>query len=171
MDFENYEWYKTGKVAVKRGDKEVIGTDTDWLKSGIDKGDIFIVDNVPYEIDELLGSTTLSLVKEYAGESAGGKDYAIITRAKAVLLAELALDLKQTVKNWNERELSYQEQFKELQKRTHIVDALGLYIDEDGDLAQGEEQQSVSVFDALSVPVASQEDTQEMLNEIFQSTH
>ena len=83
MDFENYEWYKTGKVTVRHGDKEIIGTDTDWLKGGIKKGDVFVLDNVPYEIDEVIGSTSLSLVKEFAGESAGGKDYAIIPRAKA----------------------------------------------------------------------------------------
>ena len=110
MEFENYEWYKTGKVAVTLGSKEVIGIDTDWLKGGIKQGDVFIIDNVPYEIEEVLGSSSLSLVKEYTGESAGSKAYAIITRAKAVLLAELALALKQTVKNWNERETSYQEQ-------------------------------------------------------------
>ena len=170
MEFDNYEWHKTGKVAVRLGDKEVIGTDTDWLKGGIKQGDVFIIDNVPYEIEEVLSSTSLSLVKEYTGASAGGKSYAIITRAKAVLLAELALDLKQTVKNWNARELSYQEQFNELQKRTHIVDALGLCIDEDGDLAQGEPK-SLSLFETLSVPVASQAETQEMLDEVFPHNH
>ena len=170
MDFDNYEWYKTGKVAVTLGSKEVIGIDTDWLKGGIKQGDVFIIDNVPYEIEEVLGSSSLSLVKEYTGESAGSKAYAIITRAKAVLLAELALALKQTVKNWNERETSYQEQFTELRKRTQIVDALGLYIDEDGDLAQGE-QQSLTLFDALNVPIASQAETQEMLDEVFPHNH
>lgn len=166
MELENYEWHKTGLVAVRHGDKEVIGTDTDWLKAGIKKGDVFVINNVPYEIDEVIGSTSLSLVKEYAGESAGGKDYAIITRAKAVLLANLALDLKQTVKNWNERELSYQEQFKELEKRTQVIDSLGLYIDDDGDLSQ-DDKQRVSVLANINLPIATTAETQEMLDEAF----
>ena len=166
MEFENYEWYKVGKVTVRRGDHEIIGTDTDWLKSGINKGDVFIVDNVPYEIDEVTGSTSLSLVKEYAAESAGGKDYAIIPRAKAVLLSELALNLAQTVKNWNIREASYQEQFRVLEERTRVIDTLGLYVDDDGDLSQGGSNRA-SLFSILSAPVASRADTEEMLNEVF----
>lgn len=166
MEFENYEWYKTGKVTVRRGDREIIGTETDWLQGGIKKGDVFIVDNVPYEIEEVIGGTSLSLAKEYSGESAGGKDYAIIPRAKAVLLSELVLNLAQTVKNWNTREASYQEQFKELEKRTQVIDALGLYVDDDGDLSQ-DDKQRVSLYSVLSSPVASRSDTQEMLDEVF----
>ena len=166
MEFENYEWYKTGKATVRHGDREIIGTETDWLKGGIKKGDVFILDNVPYEIDEVIGSTSLSLVKEFAGESAGGKDYAIIPRAKAVLLSELALNLAQTVKNWNTREATYQEQFKNLERRTQVIETLGLYVDDDGDLSQGESQRT-SLLSFLSAPVASSAETQEMLDEVF----
>lgn len=166
MELENYEWYKTGLVAVRNGDKEVVGTDTDWLKGGIKQGDVFVLDNVPYEIGEVIGSTSLSLVKGYAGESAGGKDYAIIPRAKAVLLSELALNLAQTVKNWNERESEYQEHFKELEERTNLISGLGLYIDSDGDLAQGDAER-LSLSSLMNMSVASKADTQEMLDKAF----
>ena len=170
MEFENYEWYKVGKVTVRNGDREIVGTATDWLNGGIKKGDMLIIDNVPYEIDEVIGSTSLSLVNEFAGESAGGKDYAIIPRAKAVLLSELALNLAQTVKNWNTREAAYQEQFKNLERRTQVIDTLGLYVDEDGDLSQGESQRT-SLLSILSAPVATRAETQQMLDEVFSGSN
>lgn len=166
MDFENYEWYKAGNVTVQQGSREIVGTNTDWLMGNIKKGDVFVLDNAPYEIDEVIGSETLSLVNEYTGENAAGKNYSIIPRAKAVLLAELAHNLMQTVKNWNAREASYQEQFKNIENRTQIVDMLGLYIDDDGDLAQGEGERT-SLLSIMSAPVATSAETQQMLDEVF----
>ena len=76
------------------------------------------------------------------------------------------MNLAQTVKNWNTREASYQEQFKNLEKRTQVIDTLGLYIDDDGDLSQGDSQRT-SLLSILSAPVASSADTQQMLDEVF----
>ena len=57
MEFENYEWYKTGNVAVRHGSREIVGTDTDWLKAGIKSGDILVLDNQIHEIEEVTAST------------------------------------------------------------------------------------------------------------------
>ena len=164
----NYEWYKTGTVAVRHGDTEVIGTDTDWLKSEIKSGDIFIINNLPYEIAEVTGSTSLVLAKAYAGESAGGKDYAIITRAGEVLQAEIALKLQQAITRWNEHEKTYEAQLKELNDRTEPLKGLGLYRDDDGDLAQNEAVDT-NLLRAGSIQVASQSEVNEMINETFSS--
>jgi hypothetical protein len=162
----NYEWYKAGSVTVRHGDTEIIGTNTDWLKAGIKTGDIFIIDNLPYEIADVTGSTSLVLAKAYAGESAGDKEYSIITRAGEVLQAEIALKLQQAITNWNEREKSYDAQLKELTERTEPLKGLGLYRDEDGDLAQ-DESVNMALMTAGNIPVTQPGDTQEMLNDVF----
>ena len=162
----NYEWYKAGTVTVRHGDTEIIGTNTDWLEAGIKSGDILILDNLPFEIAEVTASTSLLLVKAYPGESAGGKDYAIITRAGEVLQAEIALKLQQAITNWNEREKTYDAQLKELTERTEFLKGFGFYRDNDGDLAQ-DETVNQALMSAGSIPVTSPGETNEMLNEVF----
>ena len=164
MEFENYAWYKNGLVSVRNGSSEVTGINTDWLKAGIKQGDVFLIDNIPYEIHEVTGNEVLSLVRQYSGTNQTEKTYAVIPRARAVLLSELALSLRQTLYNWNEREQYYQAQFKELKTKAQIVDSLGLYIDSDGDLAQNDSKDIVLPDD---IPVASENDMQELLDEVF----
>lgn len=158
---QGYEWYKTGLVAVRHGDNQVIGTDTDWLKNGIKKGDIFILDSQIYEISEVIGNTSLSLTENYTGESAGGKAYSIITRAGEVFQAEIALKLQQTVAYWNAQEKEYADKFHQLDERTKFLDGLGFYQDEDGNLAQDHARASHSSSEShavlTSLPVASRE--------------
>lgn len=165
---DNYAWYKNGLVSLRNGSHEVTGINTDWLKAGIKQGDVFLFDNTVYEIQDVTGSENLSLVSQYSGENQTEKNYAIIQRARAVLLSELALSLRQTLSNWNDREQSYQAQFKELKTKLQIIDTLGLYIDDDGDLAQNDTQEIILPD---NVPVTSQDDMQEMLDEIFDNNN
>ncbi len=123
------DWYKSGSVAVRNGSKEVVGTDTDWLIGGIKEGDIFVIDNQVYEIDEVTASTNLVLVNEYEGSNAGGKDYAIIQRAGEVLQAEIAENIEKVITAWNEREANYLALFNEFKKIINSLISLDLGID------------------------------------------
>ena len=105
---ENYEWYKTGAVSVSQGSRNVTGSNTEWLTGGIKKGDIFTVGNAFYEIDNVTGNNELLLVNPYSGSSVTNSAYSIIPRAKAMFLAEVAVELKKTVNYWNEREQVYE---------------------------------------------------------------
>ena len=86
----NYQWHKAGFVTVQHGSTVVIGINTGWLIAGIKSGDIFVIDDTPFEIAEVTGSESLALVKQYPGENAANKEYAIIQRAGEVLQADLA---------------------------------------------------------------------------------
>lgn len=152
---EGYEWYKKGTIAVRHSECEIVGTDTEWLKDGIKRGDIFILDNLICEIAEVNGNMSLTLSKPFTGESGGGREYAIITRAGEVLQAEIALKLSQTLAYWNEREASYTEKFAQYEQRIKALEALGLYVDEDGDVAQGETGTPSSTPGLLNLPIAS----------------
>ena len=162
----DYKWYKNGTVTVRHGDTEVIGTATGWLQTEIKSGDIFVINNLPYEIAEVKGNTSLVLAKAYEGESAGGKSYGIITRAGEVMQAEIALNLQQAIARWNEREKSYDSQLQELNRITEPLKGLGLYRDEDGDLAQNESV-NTTLMRAGSIQVSSPSETQEMIDEAF----
>lgn len=189
-----YEWYKTGTVIVRNGEKEVVGANTKWLTSDIKQGDIFIIAQQIYEIAEVIGETSLTLTAPYTGISDGAASYAIITRAGEVIQAELAVKIQEAIIKINE-----------MATRPQIADELGLYIDADGDLAQGEggSQPVVSlpiatattlggvkigrnigvttdgtistdidegvIQDGLEKVATTSEDMQEMLNEVFGS--
>ena len=161
-----YEWYKQGTVIVRNGDVEVIGAGTEWLKDNIKQGDIFLVGNSIYEIAEVIGNTSLKLTKPYEGLSNGSTEYAIITRAGEVLQAEIALKIQQAVTLWNEREATYEAKFRELEELTEPLKGLGLYRDEDGDLAQ-DESVNIPLMTAGNIPVTSPGETKEMLDKVF----
>ncbi len=123
------DWYKSGSVTVRNGSKEIVGTDTDWLIAGIKEGDIFVIDNQVYEIDEVTASTNLILVNDFEGTNAGGKDYAIIQRAEEVLQAEIAEKIENVITAWNEREANYIALFNEIKKILSSLISLDLGID------------------------------------------
>ena len=167
---DGYEWYRKGTAIVRNGDVEVVGANTEWLKDDIKRGDIFIAANQICEIAEVIGNTSLKLTKPYEGISDGSSSYAIITRAGEVLQAELALKIKQAVTSWNAREATYEAKFRELDERTQAMRGLGLYRDEDGDLAQGDSVNTALMVDG-TVTVATSGDVNEMLDEVFTSTN
>ena len=134
----NYSWHKAGTVTVQHGSTVVTGLNTGWLIAGIKNGDIFVIDDTPFEIAEVTGSESLALVKQYPGENATNKEYAIIQRAGEVLQADLALLIQNAVKTWNTRETEIEQRFTELEQRTKALKGLGLYRDADGDLSQDE---------------------------------
>lgn len=134
----NYSWHKAGTVTVQHGSTVVTGINTGWLIAGIKNGDIFVIDDTPFEIAEVTGSESLALVKQYPGENATNKEYAIIQRAGEVLQADLALLIQNAVKTWNTRETEIEQRFTELETRTAPLKGLGLYRDADGDLSQDE---------------------------------
>ena len=161
-----YEWYKSGSVVLRNGDKEVIGAGTEWLANDIKTGDIFIVANQIYEIAEVIGNTSLKLAKPYEGTSNGSSEYAIITRAGEVLQPEIALQIQQAVKLWNDSEADYTAKFRELDERTQAMRGLGLYRDTDGDLAQGDTVNTALMVDG-TVTVATTSEVGAMLDEAF----
>ena len=173
MDFtENYSWYRTGLISVIQGSKKVTGTNTEWLTGGIKQGDALIINGQFNEIDKVTGSGVLTLVKEYTGETAASLEYAIIPRARAVLLAELAVDIKKAVTYWNNRDKLFEEKIKDLEKSAStqgVFGKLGIYIDDDGDLAQDDEH-IINPDDSDSEAekdIATEDDVDEMLDDVF----
>ena len=222
MNFtENYSWYRTGLVSVIQGSKKITGMNTEWLTGNVKQGDVFTVGGNFFEIENIIGSEELSLTTPYSGSTAVNLEYAIIPRARAVLLAELALNIKNTITYWNNREKIYeaydsriaalenQSQTQtavspELQQKVNALETtlsdyasritnlenqassgtgsgtesssavtrflgnLGLFIDSDGDLSQDDEHINASDYSDLNPgDVASEDDVDEMLNDVF----
>lgn len=171
MAYEDLTWYKKGLVSIIQGSKKVTGTGTEWLTGGIKQGDVFLVEGQIYEIDKVAGSSTIHLVNAYSGETVASADYMIIPRAKAVILADLALDVRNAVTYWNKRDALFEERIgdieKQLKKRT-IADKLGLYVDEDGDLAQDDEHIVPEDPDIdPDLDIATDEQVQEAIDDAF----
>ena len=140
-----YQWYKTGSVVVRNGDVEVVGANTGWLVDDIKQRDIFFAGGQIYEIDEVIGNTSLKLTTPYEGISNAAAEYAIITRAGEVLQAEIALNLQQAVIKWNE-----------IEARTDFLEGIqGLSLDFTGDLSQYDATTSSSSTLLTSLPIAS----------------
>ena len=148
-----YQWYKQGTVIVRNGDHNVVGAGTEWLKDDIKQGDIFLAGGDIYEIAEVLGNTSLTLTKPYSGISNAASEYAIITRYGEVMQAEIALKIQQIIAKWNEQD----SVISELRERTQLMSELGLYVDGEGDLAQGEPGTTggSSTPTLTSLPIAS----------------
>jgi hypothetical protein len=145
-----YEWYKTGTVIVRNGEREVVGANTDWLVNDIKQGDIFTAGGQIYEIAEVIGNTSLTLCKPYRGESDGAAEYAIIQRAGEVIQAELALKLQQAITMFNTRD----QVLTELEERTRFLAGLELSIDTDGDWSNTDAVHAAEVLTS-SLPIAS----------------
>ena len=144
-----YEWYKTGTVIVRNGEREVVGANTDWLVNDIKQGDIFTAGGQIYEIAEVIGNTSLTLQEPYSGESNGAAKYAIIQRAGEVIQAELALKLQQAITMFNTRD----QVLTEIEERTRFLAGLDLSIDTDGDWSNTDPVKAAEVL--TSLPIAS----------------
>lgn len=75
-------WYKTGTINLTSNSPTVTGTGTAWAdaKFGIMPGMILLApDNKFYEIKQVNSNTSLTLNSNYAGATASGQSYAIIT--------------------------------------------------------------------------------------------
>ena len=166
MEFEKNEWYGTGRVTVRKGSEKITGINTMWLRDGIKEGDVFVLGGQICEIADVTGNTDITLRKSYQGESFENVDYEIIPRAKAVLQAEIALALEEIVLNWNEREAKYKSAFEAIQAKMKVIDALGLYIDSDGDLAQ-DDSLSGNILGNQQLSFSSQSDVRELMSELF----
>lgn len=107
MNFNNTEWYRTGRVNIKNGALIVKGVSTSWLLAEIKAGDVFTVDGASfYEIASVTGSTELNLKTQYKGESCEGQSYAIIPRVHEVMQAEIAARLETLLDEWESRDTS-----------------------------------------------------------------
>ena len=107
MNFNNTEWYRTGRVNIKNGALIVKGVSTSWLLAEIKAGDVFTVDGASfYEIASVTSSTELNLKTQYKGESCEGQSYAIIPRVNAVMQAEIAARLATLLDEWESRDTS-----------------------------------------------------------------
>lgn len=71
------EIYAVGTVGVTNGSKAVVGNSTAWTGS-INDGDWFTgPDGRPYKIDTVNGNTSLTLVKNYEGQTDTGETYGV----------------------------------------------------------------------------------------------
>lgn len=72
-------WIRSGTVSVTNGSKKVTGVGTAWLTAltKAKKGCLFMLDNVPYEVDYVTLDTELYLVETFTGATASGKSYKI----------------------------------------------------------------------------------------------
>ncbi|CAI1514163.1 Uncharacterised protein [Serratia fonticola] len=75
-------WYKTGTINLIANNATVMGTGTAWAdaKFGVMPGMILLApDNKLYEVKQVNSNTSLTLNSNYAGSTASGQNYAIIT--------------------------------------------------------------------------------------------
>lgn len=75
-------WYKTGTINLTVNNATVTGTGTAWAdaKFGVMPGMILLApDNKLYEVKQVNSNTSLTLNSNYAGSTASGQSYAIIT--------------------------------------------------------------------------------------------
>ncbi|MEX2952177.1 hypothetical protein AB4K01_13375 [Serratia fonticola] len=75
-------WYKTGTINLTANNATVTGTGTAWAdaKFGVMPGMILLApDNKLYEVKQVNSNTSLTLNSNYAGSTASGQNYAIIT--------------------------------------------------------------------------------------------
>lgn len=75
-------WYKTGTINLTTNNATVTGTGTAWAdaKFGVMPGMILLApDNKLYEVKQVNSNTSLTLNSNYAGSTANGQSYAIIT--------------------------------------------------------------------------------------------
>ncbi|HGM5490623.1 TPA: pyocin knob domain-containing protein [Serratia fonticola] len=75
-------WYKTGTINLTANNATVTGTGTAWAdaKFGVMPGMILLApDNKLYEVKQVNSNTSLTLNSNYAGSTASGQSYAIIT--------------------------------------------------------------------------------------------
>ncbi|HHQ6630429.1 TPA: hypothetical protein ACSTL1_001875 [Serratia fonticola] len=75
-------WYKTGTISLTANNATVTGTGTAWAdaKFGVMPGMILLApDNKLYEVKQVNSNTSLTLNSNYAGTTASGQSYAIIT--------------------------------------------------------------------------------------------
>ncbi|MFQ0831735.1 pyocin knob domain-containing protein [Serratia fonticola] len=75
-------WYKTGTINLISNNATVTGTGTAWAdaKFGVMPGMILLApDNKLYEVKQVNSNTSLTLNSNYAGSTASGQNYAIIT--------------------------------------------------------------------------------------------
>ncbi|HHQ6558706.1 TPA: pyocin knob domain-containing protein [Serratia fonticola] len=75
-------WYKTGTINLIANNATVTGTGTAWAdaKFGVMPGMILLApDNKLYEVKQVNSNTSLTLNSNYAGTTASGQSYAIIT--------------------------------------------------------------------------------------------
>lgn len=165
MEIGNQNWYRKGQVAVRNGATEVSGIDTDWLVDGIKAGDIFIRGNLFDEIASVNGSKKLTLRNAWQGQTGGGLAYAIIPRARTTMAADILARLAELLENWDKRETALIAAVRALDKRTKILPYLGICLDANGDIAQGEPGTETS--DSVLDTIASSEDVAEMLAEVF----
>ena len=130
MNFNDTEWYRTGRVNIKNGAAIVRGVSTEWLLAGIKSGDMFTVDGSQfYEIESITSSTELNLKTQFKGENCEGQSYAIIIRTHAVMQAEIAAQLAALLDRWNSSDLATVIEFANKWQDSEILSLAGILSD------------------------------------------
>ena len=115
MNFNNTEWYRTGRVNIKNGALIVKGVSTSWLLAEIKAGDMFTIDGSSfYEIASVTSSTELNLKTQFQGETCEGQSYAIIPRVHAVMQAEIAARLETLLAEWENAGITPEDLYRSI---------------------------------------------------------
>lgn len=90
-------WYKTGKIAVTNGKKEITGSGTDFV-TNVKQGFAFLGPDLQlYEVDTVVSATSATLATAYRGATAAAADYGIFqTNGIVADLARNVADLINT---------------------------------------------------------------------------
>ena len=89
-EYDAQSWNHEGSVTVTQGSTAVNGTNTNWVNSGVRKGDLFSVDrSIFYEIASVNSATSITLVQSYTGATLSGTGYSIIQRFMNVINSEM----------------------------------------------------------------------------------
>tara|TARA_Y100000310_G_scaffold281967_1_gene302848 strand:- start:1661 stop:4600 length:2940 start_codon:yes stop_codon:yes gene_type:complete len=86
-------WYRVGKVNVTNDNQSVVGVDTNWQNdvTAIAVGDIFTLDaKTWYEVVAVNSDTSITLDREYEGNTQNSANYAIVRNTSGTILTRVA---------------------------------------------------------------------------------
>ena len=86
-------WYRVGTVNVTAGSQSVTGVGTNWQNDviSIAIGDIFTIDaKTWYEVAVVNSDTSITLDRDFEGNTANGKNYAIVRNTSGTILTRIA---------------------------------------------------------------------------------
>ncbi|ANS04632.1 hypothetical protein [uncultured Mediterranean phage] len=86
-------WYRVGKVNVTVGSQSVTGVGTNWQNDviSIAIGDIFTTDaKTWYEVTAVNSDTSITLDRDFEGNTANGENYAIVRNSSGTILTRIA---------------------------------------------------------------------------------
>lgn len=92
-------WFRQGTVSIVSGSKEVEGAATSWLSAPHKPipGDMFLIEGVGYEIEDIIDDEHLALFSAYDGQTVAAVSYAIVRNASSTINARIAAMVAQAI--------------------------------------------------------------------------